>query len=46
LGFWEVSWKFGGMNRAYLEKIDLDVKSEGKKKLYNVPEDTRKEVFG
>jgi len=28
------------------EKIDLDVKSEGKKKLYNVPEDTRKEIFG
>jgi uncharacterized protein with von Willebrand factor type A (vWA) domain len=28
------------------DKIDLDVKSEGKKKLYRIPEDTRKEIFG
>ena len=27
------------------EKLELDIKTEGRKKLYNVPEDTRKEIF-
>ena len=27
------------------EKLELDIKTEGRKKLYNVPEDTRKDIF-